>query len=140
MKLLVVLTTWRTQTKTLLPKKCLPPKEKFFLYLPPKKQFFKRKKNFFFRFCKKTNFLLKEKFIFTLEEKIYYALPKIFLTLVEKVKALHFRRVLKTTQLFLCQQDHSLQKHMVRKHYYNFHYSGNMKKCSREFDRAHYCN
>ena len=37
--------------------------------------------------------------------------------------------------------DHSLQKHMVRKHYYNFRYSANMLKIrSRGSDRAQYCD
>ena len=36
---------------------------------------------------------------------------------------------------------HSLQKHMVRKHYYNVRYLTNMLKIrSRGFDRAQYCN
>ena len=37
--------------------------------------------------------------------------------------------------------NYGLEKHMVRKHYYNFRYLTNMLKIrSRGFDRAQYCN
>ena len=86
MKLLVVLTTWRTQTKTLLPKKCLPPKEKFFLYLPPKKQFFKRKKKFFFASAKKPIFCLKKNLFSHSKKKFIMLYRKYFWRLLKKLK------------------------------------------------------